>query len=103
MEVGLVLPLMSLPTHGARIPGSLGPLLLAMLLPLGYVAVYRIRDLRDPSWRLLSGIGLALGTRALVSVVPEPGLPGVAIWLGRSVVPMAFGIALWWRGSALSV
>jgi hypothetical protein len=103
MEVGLVLPLMSLPTQGDRIPGLLGPLLLVVLLPLGYVAVYQIRDLRDPSWRLLSGIGLALATRGIVSVIPEPGLTGVAMWLGRSVVPMAIGIALWWRGSALSV
>ena len=103
MEAGLVLPLISLPTQGDRLPGLLGPLLLAVLLPLGYVAVYQIRDLRDPSWRLLSGIGLALATRGMVSIVPEPGLPGLAIWLGRSVVPMAIGIALWWRGSALSV
>jgi hypothetical protein len=35
--------------------------------------------------------------------VPEPGLAGLAVWLGRSVVPMSIGIALWWRGSALSV
>jgi hypothetical protein len=103
MEAGLVLPLISLPTQGDRLPGLLGPLLLAVLLPLGYVAVYQIRDLRDPSWRLLSGIGLALATRGIVSMVPEPGLPGLAIWLGRSVVPMVIGIALWWRGSALSV
>ena len=102
MEVGLALPIMSLPTQGDRIPGLLGPLLLVLLLPLGYVAVYQIRDLRDPSWRLLSGIGLALATRGVVSIVPEPGLPGLAIWLGRSVVPMAIGIALWWRGTALS-
>jgi Domain of unknown function (DUF4129) len=103
MEVGVVLPLMSLPTQGDRIPGFLGPLLLAILLPLGYVAVYQIRDLRDPSWRLLSGIALALATRGVVSIVPEPGLSGLAMWLGRSVVPMAIGIGLWWRGSALSV
>jgi Domain of unknown function (DUF4129) len=103
MEVGVVLPLMSLPTQGDRIPGFLGPLLLAILLPLGYVAVYQIRDLRDPSWRLLSGIALALATRGIVSIVPEPGLSGLAMWLGRSVVPMAIGIGLWWRGSALSV
>jgi Domain of unknown function (DUF4129) len=103
MEVGLALPLMSLPAQGDRIPGLLGPLLLVLLLPLGYVAVYQIHDLRDPSWRLLSGIGLALATRGVVSIVPEPGLAGIAIWLGRSVVPMAIGIAMWWRGSALSV
>ena len=60
MEVGLALPIMSLPTQGDRLPGLFGPLLLVMMLPLGYVAVYQIRDLRDPSWRLLSGIGLAL-------------------------------------------
>ncbi|HLZ27489.1 MAG TPA: DUF4129 domain-containing protein [Chloroflexota bacterium] len=103
MEAGLALPLISLPTQGDRLPGLLGPVLLAILLPLGYVAVYQIRDLRDPSWRLLSGIGLALATRGIVSIVPEPGVPGLAIWLGRSVVPMAIGIGLWWRGSALSV
>src|ERR1700687_2930370 len=103
MEVGLALPIMSLPTQGDRIPGLLGPLLLVLLLPLGYVAIYQIRDLRDPSWRLLSGIALALATRGVVSIVPEPGLQGLAIWLGRSFVPMAIGVALWWRGSALSV
>ncbi|MGI9147179.1 MAG: DUF4129 domain-containing protein [Chloroflexota bacterium] len=103
METGLALPLMSLPTQGDRVPGLLGPLLLALLLPLGYAAVYRIPDLRDPSWRLLSGIGLALATRGVVSNVPEPGLPGLTLWFGRSVVPMAIGIGLWWRGSALSV
>lgn len=103
MELGLALPLMSLPTQGDRVPGVLGPLLLGLLLPLGYVAVYQIRDLRDPSWRLLCGIGLALATRAVVSIVPEPGIAGLAVWLGRSVVPMIIGIGLWWRGSALSV
>ncbi|MDQ6672197.1 MAG: DUF4129 domain-containing protein [Chloroflexota bacterium] len=103
MEVGLALPLMSLPTQGDRIPGVLGPLLLALLLPLGYVAVYQVRDLRDPSWRLLCGIGLALATRGVVSSVPAPDISGLTVWLGRSVVPMAIGIGLWWRGSALSV
>lgn len=103
MEVGLVLPIMSLPTQGDRLPGLLGPVLLVLLLPLGYAAVYQIHDLRDPSWRLLCGIGLALATRGIVSSVPEPGLPGLMLWFGRSVIPMVIGIALWWRGGALSV
>jgi hypothetical protein len=103
MEAGLALPLMSLPAQGDRFPGLIGPLLLLALLPLGYLAVYEISELRDPSWRLLAGIGLALATRGLVSRVPEPGIPGLAAWLGHSVVPMAIGVGLWWRGGALGV
>src|SRR5882757_9188055 len=103
MEAGLALPIMSLPSQGDRLPGLVGPLLLLALLPLGYLAVYEISELRDPSWRLLAGIGLALATRGLVSRVPEPGLPGLAAWLGHSVIPMAVGVGLWWRGGALGV
>ncbi|HEX8967870.1 MAG TPA: DUF4129 domain-containing protein, partial [Chloroflexota bacterium] len=66
-------------------------------------AIYQLTTLRDPSWRLLTGLGLALFTRAIVSDVPEPGLPGVFIWLGRSFVPGAIGVGLWWRGGALAV
>lgn len=103
MEAGLALPLISLPTQGDRIQGLLGPLLLLAMLPLGYLAVYEVPELRDPSWRLLSGIGLALVTRGIVSSVPEPGLPGLVIWFGRSVAPSAIGVALWWRGGGLAV
>jgi hypothetical protein len=103
MEAGLLLPIISLPTQGDRLPGLLGPLLLLALLPAGYAAVREIATLRDPSWRLLTGIGLALLTRAIVSNVPEPGIPGLAGWLGHSTVPMAIGIGLWWRGGALAV
>jgi hypothetical protein len=103
MEAGLVLALISLPTQGDRLPGLLGPLLLLALLPAGYAAVREIATLRDPSSRLLTGIGLALLTRAIVSSVPEPGIPGLASWLGHSAVPMAIGIGLWWRGGALAV
>ena len=60
MEAALALPLISLPTQGDRISGLLGPLLLLLLLPLGYVGVYAFASLRDPAWRLLAGIGLAL-------------------------------------------
>ena len=31
------------------------------------------------------------------------GLPGLATWLARSLVPVAIGVGLWWRGGALSV
>jgi hypothetical protein len=103
MEAGLALPIISLPGQGDRLPGVLGPLLLLMLLPLGFAGVHQIRELRDPSWRLLSGIGLVLLGRLLVSVVPEPGLAGLAVWLGRSFVPAAIGVGLWWRGGALCV
>src|SRR5690349_16022544 len=103
MEAALVLPIISLPTQGGRFPGLPGPLLLVLLLPAGCAAVYRVPALREPSWRLLSGIGLALLARALVDPVPAPGLPGVMMWLARSVVPAAIGIALWWRGGALAV
>src|SRR5438132_782947 len=103
MEAALALPAISLPTQGDRITGLLGPLLLVLLLPAGYVAVYQYRALRDPSWRLLTAIGLALLTRLIVSVIPDPGPSGVFTWLGRSVVPAAIGIALWWRGGALAV
>jgi uncharacterized protein DUF4129 len=103
METGLVLPIISLPSQGDRLPGVLGPLLLLILLPLGFLGVHEIRELRDPSWRLLTGIGAALLTRLIVSYVPEPGLPGLAVWLGHSFVPAAIGVGLWWRGGALCV
>ena len=103
MEAALMLPIMSLPTQGNRLPGLFGPLLLLALLPGGCAVVYRVPALREPSWRLLSGICLALLTRAVVDSVPQPGLPGLAVWLGRSVVPAAVGIGLWWRGGALAV
>ena len=102
MEAALALPAISLPTQGDRLVGIPGPLLLLLMLPAGYAAVYQVRELRDPSWRLLAGIGLALFTRLLVSSVPE-GESGLFVWLGRSVVPAAIGIALWWRGGALAV
>lgn len=103
METAVALPIISLPTQGDRLPGLLGPLLIALLLPLGYLAVYQIAELRDPSWRLLTGLGLALLTRAFVSVVPEPGPSGLMVWFGRSFVPAAIGIGLWWRGGAICV
>jgi hypothetical protein len=103
MEAGLALPIISLPAQGDRLPGALGPLFLLALLPLGFLSVLHVRELRDPSWRLLGGIGLALLGRLAVSVVPEPGLAGLAVWLGHSFVPAAIGVALWWRGGALCV
>jgi hypothetical protein len=102
MEAALALPAISLPTQGDRILGIAGPLFLVLLLPAGYIAVYQVSELRDPSWRLLAGIGLALATRLVVSSIPE-GESGFFVWLGRSVVPAAIGIALWWRGGALAV
>src|SRR2546428_528631 len=103
MESALALPIISLPTQGDRVPGLLGPLLIVLLLPLGYLAVYQLAELRDPSWRLLTGIGLALLARALVSIVPEPGPSGLMVWFGHSFVPAAIGIGLWWRGGAICV
>jgi hypothetical protein len=103
MEAALVLPIISMPTQGDRFPGLSGPLLLLALLPAGCAAVFLIPTLRDPSWRLLAGICLALLTRLVVEHVQEPGLPGLAQWLARSVVPAAIGIGLWWRGGALAV
>lgn len=103
MEGALVLPVMSLPTQGDRVPGVAGPLLLLTLLPAGCAAVYRVPALRDPAWRLLTGIALALLTRAIVENVPDAGLPGLIMWLARSVVPAAIGVGLWWRGGALAV
>ena len=75
MEAALVLPIISLPTQGDRLPGLLGPLLLLLLLPAGCAAVYLFPALRDPSWRLLAGIGLALFTRVVVSQVSEEAMP----------------------------
>jgi hypothetical protein len=103
MEAALALPIISLPTQGDRLPGSPGPVLLVALLPLGFVAVHQLARLRDPSWRLLSGIGLALLTRAIVSSVPEQSFSGWAIWFASSLVPAAIGVGLWWRGGALCV
>jgi hypothetical protein len=39
MEAGLALPIISLPAQGDRLPGVLGPLLLLVLLPLGFAGV----------------------------------------------------------------
>ena len=103
MESALALPIMSLAVQGDRLPGLAGPLLLLALLPAGCLAVFRFASLRDPGWRLLVGIGLALATRALVQYVPEPGLSGLTMWFARSVLPVVVGIALWWRGGALAV
>ena len=103
MEAALALPIMSLAVQGDRLPGVAGPLLLLALLPAGCLAVFRVAHLRDPSWRLLAGIGLALATRVIVQYVPEPGMPGLTVWFGRSVLPAVVGIALWWRGGALAV
>ena len=49
METALALPIISLPTQGDRVPGLLGPLLIVLLLPLGYLAIYQVAELRDPS------------------------------------------------------
>ena len=103
MEAALILPIISLPTQGDRIPGLVGPVLLLLLLPFGCAAVFESPTLRDPSWRLLVGIGLALLTRAIVSQIPEAGASGIMLWLARSIVPAAVGVALWWRGGALAV
>ena len=103
MEAALMLPIMSLPTQGDRLPGLFGPVLLLLLLPLGCAAVLQSAALRDPSWRLIVGIGLALLTRAIVSQVPAEGLPGLMQWLARSIVPGVIGVGLWWRGGALAV
>src|SRR5438105_3199919 len=88
MEVGLALPVISLPSQGDRITGPAGALLLVLMLPLGYVAVCLFSSLRDPSWRILVGIALAVLTRAAVSVIPEPGPPGLIVWFGHSMVPI---------------
>src|SRR5581483_5578723 len=85
------------------IVGLAGPLLLVLLFPAGFVAVYKLETLRDPSWRLLAGIVLALLSRALVSTVPAEGVPGLLRWLAASLVPAAIGVGLWWRGGALAV
>jgi uncharacterized protein DUF4129 len=103
MEAALILPIISLPTQGDRIPGPLGAVLLLLLLPFGCAAVFESSTLRDPAWRLLAGIGLALLTRAIVSEIPDAGVPGIMQWLARSIVPGAIGVALWWRGGALAV
>jgi hypothetical protein len=102
MEVGLVLPLISLPSEGDRVMGPTGALLIVLMLPLGYLAVRRFRALRDPSWRLLLGIAVALLTRAVVSVVPDPGFGGFLVFFAHSLVPLVIGVALWWRGAGLT-
>ncbi|MCA1645917.1 MAG: hypothetical protein LC797_10795, partial [Chloroflexi bacterium] len=103
MEAGLILPIISVPAQGDRIAGVLGPLLLLVLLLLGFVSVLLFGPLRDPSWRLLTAIAAALLTRLVVASVPAPGMAGLALWLGHSFVPAAIGVALWWRGGALCV
>ena len=80
----MALPLISLPTQGDRIAGLAGPLLLLMLLPAGYAAVYLVRELRDPSWRLLSGIGLALLTRLVAAASTAYGVVEAQRWRKRA-------------------
>ncbi len=103
MEGALILPIISLPTQGDRVTGLVGPLLLLLLLPGGCAAVSWFPSLRDPSWRLLTGLGLSLLTRAVVSGIPDEGLAGLLTWLAHSFVPTAIGVGLWWRGGALAV
>jgi len=103
MEAGIALPLISLPAQGPARPGAAGPLLLLLLLPGGYLAVRRFPTLRDPSWRLLVGIGLALVGRLLVTSLPAADPSALLVWFGSAVFPCVLGIALWWRGSATSV
>jgi hypothetical protein len=103
MEAALALAIISLPTQGDRLTGLAGPLLLLALLPAGCAAIYLLPTLRDPSWRLLTGIGLALLTRAIVQYVPNADPQGLMVWLARAVVPAIIGVGLWWRGGALAV
>ncbi|MBV9580439.1 MAG: hypothetical protein JO057_17800, partial [Chloroflexi bacterium] len=86
IEGAVVLPIISLPSQGDRVSGLVGPVLLLALLPAGCAAVYLFPTLRDPSWRLLAGIGLALFTRAIVTEVPSEGVAGLAGWLARAFV-----------------
>jgi len=60
MEAGLVLPLISLPTQGDRLPGLLGPVLLAALLPLGYVLAGPLGEKFGATEVLIGGSVLAL-------------------------------------------
>ena len=101
MEAGLVLPIISGPARGAE-PGPAGPLLLLLLLPLGYVAVRRRVWLDDPARRLAVGIALTLGLRLAVVPVPHPLWPSGLVWLFSNIVAGALGIGLWWRGGALA-
>jgi hypothetical protein len=103
MEAGIVLPLVSIPAQGDGIRGLPGPLLLMLLLPLGFVAVKLFPVLRDPSWRLPIGIGVALLARVVVSSYPGPEFSDLALWLTHNLIPVALGVALWWRGGALTV
>lgn len=102
MEAAFALPLISYPSEGDRVHGALGALLVGILLPIGFAATRAFDGLRDPSWRILWAIGLALLTRLLVSTAPVPDVAGVSGWIARSLVPCAIGVGLWWRGAALS-
>ena len=97
MEAGLALPIISLPAQGDRLPGVLGPLLLLVLLPLGFAGVFQIRELRDPSWRLLGGIGLWVVTGQMHAII---GLTAQDIRPALNGVGHSFVIAVLVRGSA---
>ncbi|MBV9175332.1 MAG: DUF4129 domain-containing protein [Chloroflexi bacterium] len=103
MEAAVALPIVSLPAQGQARPGVLGPVLVVALLPMGFIAMRLWPDLRDPSWRMLVGIGAALVARAVVATPPELDSRSVASWIVAAIVPMALGLALWWRGSASTV
>jgi Domain of unknown function (DUF4129) len=103
MEAGLSLPIISMPAQGAAQPGVLGPFLLVLLLPLGLLAIRRLPDLRDPSYRLIAGIMLALAMRLAVTPIADRSMGALLTWLGVSFVPAALGVALWWRGTSLGV
>lgn len=102
METACALPLISLPTQGNRVPGALGPLLIALLLPAGLAASRTWDVLRDPSWRMLWAIGLTVLARIVVGVPPEPDIASVLGWIAQHSVACAIGIGLWWRGASLS-
>lgn len=102
MEAAFALPLISYPGEGDRVHGAPGALLLGVLLPIGFGATRTFDGLRDPSWRILWAIGLAVLTRLVVSAVPDSNPASVSGWIARSLVPCAIGVGLWWRGAALS-
>ncbi|GAC1315157.1 MAG: hypothetical protein NVSMB2_05980 [Chloroflexota bacterium] len=102
MEAAFALPLISYPGEGDRVHGAPGALLLGVLLPIGFGATRMFDGLRDPSWRILWAIGLAVLSRLVVSALPDVDPASVSGWIAHSFVPCAIGVGLWWRGAALS-
>ncbi len=107
METALTLPAFAHLMLGDGPWGVLGLAVAVAMLPLGYLSARRVPPLSRGRWRLGAGIGLSLGLRlfatVLTATLPDPTLGSIVGWALSTVLPVALGLALWWRGTWLAV